>query len=87
MCEVTIQLCAFYGSFYHIFRDNQLHVHIKILDCLKCLTHTRYPISKFLKSSHAENLLHVLLNAISCTNGRKIIILSTDGKEKEKGEK
>ena len=73
----------FDGSFYHIFRDDQLDVYIiiRIWDCVKCQASTRYPTSKFLKSTHAENLLNVLIDAISCMNGRKII-MKKNGKEK-----
>ena len=69
-------------SFFLIFQDNQLDVHIRIWDSVKCQANTRYFTSNFLKGPNAENLLDVLLDAISCMNERKMIILSMDEKQK-----
>ena len=56
-------------------------------DNVKCQANTHYPALKFLKSPNAGNLLDVFIDAISCMNGRKMIMLSIDGKEKHKADK
>lgn len=61
-------------------------MHITIWDAVKWQANTCYTISKFLKSPNSINLLNVLLDAISCMNGKEMIILSMDGKEKQKAE-
>ena len=48
---------------------------------------THYPALKVLKSPKAGNLLDVLIDAICCMNGRKMIMLFIDRKEKQKTEK
>ena len=60
---------------------------IRFWDNVKCQANTHYPISKFLKSSNAMNLLDVLIYSIFCMNERKMIMLSIDGKRKQKAEK
>lgn len=45
---------------------------------------THYHALKFLKSPKAGNLLDVLIDAISCMNGRKMIMRFIDRKEKQK---
>ena len=48
---------------------------------------THYHALKFLKSPKAGNLLDVLIDAISCMNGRKMIMLFIGRKEKQKTQK
>lgn len=59
---------------------------IRIRESIKCQANTHYPTPKFLKRLNAENLLE-LLDAISCMNGRKTIMLSMGGKGKQNAEK
>ena len=61
-------------------------MHIRIWNIVKCQVNTLYSAPKLLKSPNALNLLDVLLDAISCMNGKKMIMLSIDGKEKQKAE-
>ena len=62
-------------------------MNIKIWDSMNCQVNTCYPTLKLLKCPNTENLLDVILNAISCMNERKIFMLSMDGKEKQKAKK
>ena len=61
-------------------------MHIRIWNIVKCQVNTLYSASKLLKSPNTLNLLDVLLDAISCMNGKKMIMLSINGKEKQKAE-